>query len=90
MPLGNPSQPLNLSVIWVVMGPDVPGGTRSITARFRCGCGCGVLVEGGGDERCETLCGEACIEVDQCPDDPDKLAPGACGCGAPDTDSDGD
>jgi hypothetical protein len=49
-----------------------------------------VLVGGGGDERCETLCGEACIEADQCPDDPDKLAPGACGCGVPDTDSDGD
>jgi hypothetical protein len=27
---------------------------------------------------------------DQCPDDPDKAEPGACGCGVPDTDSDGD
>ncbi len=27
---------------------------------------------------------------DQCPDDPDKTEPGACGCGVPDTDSDGD
>jgi hypothetical protein len=27
---------------------------------------------------------------DQCPDDPDKIEPGACGCGVPDTDSDGD
>jgi hypothetical protein len=28
--------------------------------------------------------------LDGCPDDPDKSAPGACGCGHPDTDSDGD
>lgn len=30
------------------------------------------------------------IETDQCPDDPDKIAPGDCGCGVADTDSDGD
>ncbi len=29
-------------------------------------------------------------EVDLCPDDPGKIDPGACGCGLPDTDSDGD
>ena len=28
--------------------------------------------------------------VDQCPDDPSKTSPGICGCGVPDTDSDGD
>jgi len=27
---------------------------------------------------------------DGCPNDPNKIAPGACGCGVPDTDSDGD
>ncbi len=27
---------------------------------------------------------------DLCPDDPDKTEPGSCGCGIPDTDSDGD
>jgi len=27
---------------------------------------------------------------DQCPNDPDKTAPGICGCGIPDVDSDGD
>jgi hypothetical protein len=27
---------------------------------------------------------------DECPEDPDKTAPGTCGCGVPDTDSDGD
>jgi len=31
--------------------------------------------------------GDAC---DGCPEDPDKIAPGQCGCGYPDTDSDGD
>ncbi len=40
----------------------------------------GDLDEDGVDE----LCG------DQCPMDPNKLTPGQCGCGMPDTDSDGD
>jgi hypothetical protein len=31
--------------------------------------------------------GDAC---DGCPSDPNKVAPGVCGCGTPDTDSDGD
>lgn len=28
--------------------------------------------------------------LDECPDDPEKEAPGVCGCGEPDTDTDGD
>ena len=28
--------------------------------------------------------------VDLCPNDPEKVAPGVCGCGVPDTDTDGD
>ena len=31
-----------------------------------------------------------CREVDSCPNDPDKLSPGICGCGKKDLDSDGD
>lgn len=40
--------------------------------------------------------GEACVDGacgpvdDQCPDDPDKIEPGVCGCGVPDADGDGD
>ncbi|GAG13282.1 unnamed protein product, partial [marine sediment metagenome] len=35
--------------------------------------------------------GDGLIDVcDLCPDDPDKTDPGVCGCGAADTDSDGD
>jgi len=30
------------------------------------------------------------IAIDQCPDDPDKIDAGICGCGTSDTDSDGD
>jgi len=30
------------------------------------------------------------VDVDGCPDDPDKMEPGACGCGVSDVDSDGD
>jgi len=29
-------------------------------------------------------------ELDGCPNDPNKIDPGACGCGVPDTDTDGD
>lgn len=32
----------------------------------------------------------AIAACDQCPTDPDKLEPGACGCGTPDVDRDGD
>jgi hypothetical protein len=47
----------------------------------------------------DTLCGpsywtmdmDTCEwECDQCPNDPNKTEPGICGCGVPDTDSDGD
>ncbi|SPD72508.1 exported hypothetical protein [uncultured Desulfobacterium sp.] len=31
-----------------------------------------------------------CVPDDLCPSDPDKVAPGACGCGTADTDTDGD
>lgn len=30
------------------------------------------------------------IEIDRCPDDPDKIDPGICGCGTSDADTDGD
>ncbi len=30
------------------------------------------------------------LQADECPDDPDKIEPGVCGCGVPDTDSDDD
>lgn len=35
-------------------------------------------------------CGDTDAWVDACPDDPDKDAPGQCGCGTPDVDEDGD
>ncbi len=31
-----------------------------------------------------------CDAIDGCPNDPNKIAPGICGCGAPDTDGDSD
>lgn len=39
---------------------------------------------------CEQPTGYVAISGDLCPNDPNKLAPGACGCGIPDTDTDGD
>ncbi len=40
------------------------------------------LPDGDGDGTCDL--------VDGCPNDPNKIAPGICGCGVPDTDSDND
>ncbi|MCU0663878.1 MAG: clostripain-related cysteine peptidase [Myxococcota bacterium] len=38
---------------------------------------------------CKKSC-NLCSGSDQCPNDPNKTSPGICGCGTPDTDSDGD
>lgn len=46
-----------------------------------------------GNEEAPPLGADASTLVlgeDQCPDDPDKTEPGVCGCGTPETDSDGD
>lgn len=46
-------------------------------------CACtGIYVDGDSDGTCDAQ--------DGCPLDPDKVAPGLCGCGTPDTDTDGD
>jgi cysteine-rich repeat protein len=37
-----------------------------------------------------SLPGRSCPVLDQCPNDPNKTVPGVCGCGTPDTNSDGD
>src|SRR5204863_8758519 len=40
---------------------------------------------------CQFGCNPNCTcETDRCPNDPDKTDPAICGCGNPDTDSDGD
>ncbi|MCZ6684265.1 MAG: hypothetical protein O7B26_13875, partial [Planctomycetota bacterium] len=67
-------------------------------------CGCGAPdVDGDGDGvlDCNDICpgfddtldadGDGTPDgCDGCPNDPNKTAPGVCGCGAPDVDSDGD
>lgn len=64
-------------------------------------CGCGTPdddTDSDGVPDCNDPCPEAVdtdndgVEdcLDGCPDDPDKLMPGACGCGSPDNDADGD
>ncbi len=59
--------------------------------------GCADVAYEAGDRSCEGLgCEGAKLELvrlvneDACPDDPDKLEPGECGCGELDKDSDGD
>jgi hypothetical protein len=45
----------------------------------------------GGEENIINWDPATCTgECDACPHDPDKTAPGICGCGVPDTDTDGD
>jgi hypothetical protein len=51
--------------------------------------------DGSGDpafplQSCTQPSGYVDNDDDGCPSDPSKIAPGQCGCGAPDTDSDGD
>lgn len=67
-------------------------------------CGCGVPdidSDGDGVPDCDDQCPSLDDNLDSdgdgtpdcqdlCPSDPDKIAPGDCGCGVPDTDSDGD
>lgn len=49
----------------------------------------GKIVTAGGESRFfQTV--RLFGDEDLCPDDPLKMEPGACGCGIPDTDSDGD
>jgi len=45
---------------------------------------------GGTTELLNTLITEMTDAIDACPDDDNKLLPGFCGCGQPDTDIDGD
>ncbi len=50
-------------------------------------------IEGDGDwwdDDCDETEQYICELSDQCPDDPDKTEPGACGCSVPDVDSDSD
>jgi len=44
----------------------------------------------GADDAADADGDGLCDALDDCPDDPDKTSPGACGCGNADDDSDGD
>lgn len=65
---------------------DSGGGTGGCELLAEADCwGLGGTYLGDG-----TACGLDNGACDACPDDPEKLAPGECGCGVPDTDSDFD
>jgi cysteine-rich repeat protein len=57
-------------------------------------CGNSILEAGEQCDDGNTASGDGCSSTcqveDACPSDPDKTTPGICGCGIPDTDSDGD
>ena len=66
---------------------DKPGG--NCTSNAICADGCssnGLCIKDQRDADGDNT-GDVC---DGCPADPNKAAPGACGCGNPDTDSDSD
>ena len=51
----------------------------------------GVAVDSVSNRTGLWMTGSSCpVLPDQCPDDPNKIAPGYCGCGNSDTDTDGD
>ncbi|MBK8581422.1 MAG: T9SS type A sorting domain-containing protein [Flavobacteriales bacterium] len=52
--------------------------------------GDGVGVMAGSVVACTQPAGFVPISGDGCPNDPNKIAPGVCGCGIPDTDTDND
>lgn len=63
----------------------VTGGTES--TNFPTTPGAFQTASGGGEDAFVTKISNP---TDLCPDDPNKIAPGQCGCGVPDTDTDSD
>jgi hypothetical protein len=92
--------------LWVWARTQVPfwtGGVRGIPIEGRFAPwdwdepndsgDCGALMETGRlhDRTCERAQPFVCeVMPDLCPDNPDKLDPGQCGCASPDTDADSD
>jgi len=58
-----------------------PAGAEVLTFRL-------TVDDGFGGTDSDTV--KVTVLTDACPEDPDKLEPGLCGCGVPDTDTDGD
>lgn len=70
-------------------GAEPLGGTLSSSGGGT-GGSAGTAGTGGSAGTAGTGGSAACVNGDCCPDDPDKLEAGQCGCNNPDTDSDGD
>ena len=51
---------------------------------------CDACIDSDHDDLGDPGFPDNCCDLDGCPMDPDKGAPGVCGCGVPDTDDDGD
>ncbi len=49
-----------------------------------------IYISDTGNERVQVFLENERTSLDSCPDDPDKAAPGVCGCGVSDTDTDSD
>ena len=74
-------------------GTETTGATSSGGDTGSGGSNGGASASGGTNGSGESsggTVGDACPGDDCCPDDPDKTEPGECGCGEPETDSDGD
>ncbi|MFQ5428890.1 MAG: endonuclease/exonuclease/phosphatase family protein [Phycisphaerae bacterium] len=75
--------PTALAAAGLQAGDTLPQNTSDhlpIVMDLSIASGCTVDTDGDGTPDCN----------DGCPNDPNKIAPGICGCGTPDTDTDGD
>ncbi len=79
-------------------GITLSSGTANFTGTAVCGHSLS-QIEGDWNDDGNNCISESCTDsdsdgtidcFDECPNDPYKIEPGACGCGSPDTDSDSD
>lgn len=72
------------SVLTFTPGTDLQYGTQYVATLTT------AIVDLAGNAFSENYSWTFTTAPDLCPDDPAKIAPGGCGCGVPDVDSDGD
>ena len=102
--IANPSSPTttvtvtsaNATLKWTVTNEACVDEDLILLVTDDCGVGCSdpCFAENGSSSPCSTFLDAdsdgTCDANDGCPNDPNKIAPGVCGCGVADTDTDND